>query len=192
GYLANPQVTVAPGGTATVTLGGANATSAAQTMQVSPSAPSGVSVTASNQGVVRTPPNGRSTLTLTISADANTAQNFYSVPITLSSGDTPLPGLNLTVLVAQPGSLLAAYNNAGGSDDTHVGGGTSEGRVRTYSGEALARQGVPPGSSVTAGGINYTWPPSAPGLPSDAIASGQTVTVNAPAGTQQVGFLGAA
>ena len=192
GYLANPQVTVAPGGTATVTLGGANATSAAQTMQVSPSAPSGVSVTASNQGVVRTPPNGRSTLTLTISADANTAQNFYSVPITLSSGDTPLPGLNLTVLVAQPGSLLAAYNNAGVSDDSNVSAGNFDGGVRSYSAEALAAQGVTPGSSVTAGGINYTWPPSAPGLPSDAIASGQTVTVNAPAGTQQVGFLGAA
>jgi hypothetical protein len=30
------------------------------------------------------------------------------------------------------------------------------------------------------------------GLPSDAIASGQTVTLNAATGTQQVGFLGAA
>ncbi len=192
GYLASPQVTVAPGGTATVTLGGANATNAAQTMQVSPSAPSGVSVTASNNGIVRIPPNGRSTITLTIKPGANTPQNFYSVPITLSVGDTPLPGLTLTVLVAQPGSLLAAYNNVGVSDDSNVSEGNFDGGVRSYSAQALAAQGVTPGSTVTAGGISYTWPPSAPGFPSDAVASGQSVTLNAPAGTQQVGFLGAA
>jgi hypothetical protein len=123
-----------------------------------------VSVTASNQGVVRMPPNGRSTITLTIKADANTAQNLYSVPITLSSGDISLPGLTLTVLVAQPGSLLAAYNNAGVSDDANVSEGNFDGGGRSYSAQALAAQGVTPGSTVTAGGINYTWPPSAPGF----------------------------
>jgi hypothetical protein len=45
---------------------------------------------------------------------------------------------------------------------------------------------------VTAGGVQFTWPLPGTGFPDNAIADGQQVTVNAPAGTQTLGFLGAA
>ena len=45
---------------------------------------------------------------------------------------------------------------------------------------------------MTVNGVQFTWPQPRPGYPDNAIADGQQVTVNAPAGTQTLGFLGAA
>jgi IPT/TIG domain len=62
----------------------------------------------------------------------------------------------------------------------------------SYSAQALAAQGVTAGQPFTSGGITYTWPVPAPGYPDNAITAGQKITINAPAGTQQAGFLGSA
>lgn len=35
----------------------------------------------------------------------------------------------------------------------------------SYSADALAKVGVSPGSTVTANGLSFTWPASAPGTP---------------------------
>ncbi len=157
------------------------------------SAPAGLHVTLSpSSGDIRVPPNGSGTLTVTVQADASTPQTFYTVPVSLSSGGKALPGLTLTVLVAQPGSLLAASDNPGVSDDSAVNAGNFDGGGRSYSAQALAAAGVSPGQPVTSGGITYTWPVPAPGFPDNVIAAGQQITVNAPAGTQQLGFLGSA
>jgi predicted alpha-1,2-mannosidase len=192
GSLSSQQVTVAPGGTATVTLGAQNATSARQSVQASLSAPAGLSATADQGGRINLPPSGQGQVTVTVHADASTTQTFYNVPIKLSVGDVALPAMTLTVLVAQPGSLLAAFNNPGVTDDNNVSPGNFDGGGRSYSAQALAALGVTPGGTVTAGGIDYTWPVPGSGLPDNATASGQKVVVNAPAGTQQLGFLGAA
>lgn len=191
GYLSQPQVTVAPGGTATVQLGAQNATAAAQSVTATVAAPAGVAVTPATSRV-DVAPNKAGTLTLTVHPAASTRQNFYSVPISLSDNGTSLRTVTLVVLVAQPGSLLAAFNNAGVSDDADVTGANFDGGGWSYSAEALAAQGVTPGSAVTTGDITYRWPVSAPGDPDNAIAAGQKVTVNAPAGTRQLGFLGSA
>jgi predicted alpha-1,2-mannosidase len=191
GYLSSPQVTVAPGGSATVTLGAQNATDSAQHVQATVSAPAGLSV-APSSATISVAPSGRGTVTLTVSASATTKQTFYRVPVTLTVGGQTLPGQTLTVLVAEPGSLLRAFNNAGVSDDSNVRAANFDGGGWSYSAEALAAQGVQPDSTVTAGDLAYKWPPSDPGDPDNAIAAGQQVTVNAPAGTQQLGFLGAA
>jgi hypothetical protein len=100
--------------------------------------------------------------------------------------------MTVTVLVAAPGSLLRAFDNAGVSNDSDVTQANFDGGGASYSAQALAAAGISAGATVTAGGITYTWPPSAPGYPENAVADGQHVTVDAPAGTREVGFLGAA
>jgi predicted alpha-1,2-mannosidase len=191
GYLSSQQVTVAPGGSATVKVGLRNATASGQSADVSVSPPSGISVTPGS-GTVHVPPNGSAFLTLNVSANSSLPQTFYSVPVKFTVGGQALPGVNLIVLVAQPGSLLAAFNNAGISDDTDVSAANFDDDGNSYSAQALAGAGLTAGKPFTTGGITYNWPLPAPGFPDNVMASGQQVTVNAPAGTQQLGFLGAA
>ena len=193
GYVSQPQIAVAPGGSTTVTLGAQNATDSAQTVQASANAPTGLSVSPQTS-TIRLAPSGRGTVNLTVSAAQNAKQTFYSVPITLRSGSgQSLPSITLTVLVAPPGSLLRAFNNRGVSDDSNVNArelrrrrlellGRGAGRAGRHTRAARSRPAT----------IQYTFPPSQPGYPDNAIAQGQQVTVNAPAGTQQLGFLGSA
>jgi len=193
GFASSPRVTVAPGGTATVQVGAQNATGSPQTVQTSVTAPSGLTVaTTPPAGTIQVPPNGRGSVTLTVHASPSAAQTFYTVPVSLSDGGATLPGVNLTVLVAQPGSLLAAFDNAGISDDANVSAANFDSDGNSYSAQALAAAGLTAGKPFVAGGITYTWPLPAPGYPDNAITSGQQVTVNAPAGTRQLGFLGSA
>jgi hypothetical protein len=185
------QVTVAPGGSATVQIVARNATGSQQSVQSSATAPSGLTV-APVGGKITVPPNGQGTETLTVTASASATQTFYTVPVSLTDGGTKLPAVNVTVLVAQPGSLLRAFNNAGISDDSDVSAADFDSDGNSYSAQALAAAGLSAGQPVTIDGVRFTWPLPSPGYPDNAIAEGQQVTVNAPAGTQKLGFLGSA
>jgi hypothetical protein len=155
--------------------------------------PSGSGLTITPTGrTFHVPPSGNGSLTLTISASASAAQTFYTVPVTLTDGGTTLPGLTLTVLVAPPGSLLTAFTNAGISDDSDASAADFDGSGNSYSAQALAGAGLSAGQPFTIDGVQFNWPLPSPGNPDNAIPSGQQVTVNAPAGTQKLGFLGAA
>jgi predicted alpha-1,2-mannosidase len=191
GYAASPQVTVAPGGTATVQIGARNATNSGQSVQTSVSAPSGLTASES-PSKISVPPDGQGTATLTVHASSSAAQTFYTVPVSMSDNGTSLPTVNVTVLVAPPGSLLSTFNNAGISDDSNPAAGNFDSDGNSYSAQALSAAGFNAGQPVTVGGITYNWPLPSSGYPDNTIASGQQVTVNAPAGTQQIGFLGAA
>jgi predicted alpha-1,2-mannosidase len=200
GFLPSQQVTVAPGGRTTVKIGAENAGGTALRVGVSLSVPSGLTATATT-GSISVPPDGSGYVSVTIGAMPSTPQTFYSVPITFTvpSSSTGPPGtstqsLTLFVLVAQPGSLLTAFNASGVSQDDDVSGANFDGGGASYSYQALSAAGVTPGETVTAGDINYMWPLSATGAgyPDNAIASGQTIDVAAPAGTAQIGFLGSA
>ena len=191
-YVSSQQVDVAPGGSATVQVEAQNATGSSQGVQASVSVPSGSGLTVTpGDGTFRVPPSGSGSLTLTVSASASAAQTFYTLPVTLTDGRATLPGVTLTVLVAPPGSLLTAFNNAGIASDSSPGIAEFDTSGHAYSEQALAAAGLTAGQTVTVGGVQYTWPLSAPGEPDNAIADGQQVTVNAPAGTQTLGFLGA-
>jgi predicted alpha-1,2-mannosidase len=185
------QVTVAPGGSATVQIQARNATSSHQFVQTSVSAPAGLTVTPGS-GQVSVPPSGQGTETLTVKASPNATQTFYTVPVTVKDGSTSLPTVNVTVLVAQPGSLLATYSNAGISNDSDVNLGNFDGDGNSYSAQALSAAGLTAGQTTTVGGVQFTWPLPAAGYPDNTVAAGQQVTVNAPAGTQTLGFLGSA
>jgi predicted alpha-1,2-mannosidase len=192
GYTSSQQVTVAPGASTTVQVEAQDATGTAQTVHASVSVPAGSDLTVTPaSGNLKVPADGSGSTTVTVAASSSAAQTFYTVPITLTDGSTTLPTVNLTVLVATPGSLLTAFNNDGISDDSNVTGEFDTSGY-SYSEQALTTAGLVAGQPVTAGGVQFTWPLPGPGYPDNAIADGQQVTVNAPAGTQTLGFLGAA
>jgi predicted alpha-1,2-mannosidase len=122
GYAPSQQVTVAPGGTATVQIEAQNATGRPQTVQTSETAPSGLTITASTpSGRIQVPPSGIGSVTLTVQASSSAAQTSYTVPVSLSDGSTTLPPVDITVQVAAPSSLLSTSGNAGISNAA-VGG----------------------------------------------------------------------
>ncbi|MET8768975.1 GH92 family glycosyl hydrolase [Streptomyces sp. NPDC004658] len=144
-------------------------------------------------GVTATPAEGTVTdgtqeITLTAARDA--AQGFADVQVTVTSGESSYEQ-PVALTVAAPGTLLAAYNNTGVSDDDgdhdeadYDGGGWS------YSRQALAAAGLTPGKQATAGGLAFTWPASPAGRPDNASASGQTIQLPSPAGA--LSFIGSA
>ncbi|MEV5383416.1 GH92 family glycosyl hydrolase [Streptomyces sp. NPDC052721] len=144
-------------------------------------------------GVTATPAEGTVTdgsqeITLTAARDAQ--QGFADVRVTVTSGDSSYEQ-PVALTVAAPGTLLAAYNSTGVSDDDgdhdeadYDGGGWS------YSRQALAAAGLTPGKQATVGGLAFTWPASPAGRPDNASASGQTIQLTSPAGT--LSFIGSA
>jgi predicted alpha-1,2-mannosidase len=192
GYLTSQTATVAPGKSSTVTVGADNATSTEQQVTVAVKAPSGVTITPSS-ATIAVPPHSTGTTTLTVAADASTTQNFYSAPVTLTTQSTgATQSLNQTILVATPGSLLSTFNNAGISDSSDEAAANFDGSGYSYSASALAADGFTAGQNVTVNGVTFAWPLPSGGFPDNTVPAGQTVTVNAPSGTQTLAFLAAA
>lgn len=200
GYTTSNTVSVAPGKSATMTVGAANATNRPQRVRVTVKAPSGVTITPSS-ATIMVPPGARRTATLTVSAGAGTTQSYYSAPVTLTtqglrrfgqSSGSSTETLPETVLVATPGSLLSTFNNVGISSSSNESAANFDNDGNSYSASALAADGFSPGKKVTVNGVTFTWPQPTSGFPDNTIAQGQQVTVNAPAGTQTLAFLGSA
>lgn len=146
------------------------------------------------EGVTATPAEGTvidGAQAITLSAASDARQGFYDVKVTVTSADTSY-GQPVALTVAAPGSLLAAYNNTGVSDDAgdhdeadYDGGGWS------YSRQALAAAGLTPGRQGTlSGGLTYTWPDSPSARPDNASATGQTIELTQAA--SQLSFIGSA
>ncbi|MFE0488826.1 GH92 family glycosyl hydrolase [Streptomyces griseoaurantiacus] len=132
--------------------------------------------------------DGAQKITLTAAKDAE--QGFSDVKVSVTSGDTSY-AQPISLTVAAPGSLLAAYNNTGVSDDEgehdeadYDGGGWS------YSLQALKAAGLTPGAQGTVGGLTFTWPRSPSGRPDNAAAAGQRIDLADPAAT--LSFVGSA
>ncbi|MFI6657881.1 GH92 family glycosyl hydrolase [Streptomyces sp. NPDC050523] len=144
-------------------------------------------------GVTATPAEGTvsdGSQEITLSAAKDVKQGFYDAEVTVTSGDTSYRQ-PVALTVAAPGTLLAAYDNTGVSDDEGEhdeadfdGGGWS------YSRQALAAAGLTPGGQGTAGGLAFDWPDSPPGRPDNVPAAGQTIELAHPAGT--LSFIGSA
>jgi len=116
-----------------------------------------------------------------------TAERTYRVPISFSDGQRA----TITVLVAEPGSLRAAFDNTGTSSDEDPAAADFDGSGWSYSREALAAVGLAPGAAVTSDGLTCTWPTSPVGEADNVNASGETVLVDAP-GATRLGLLGSA
>jgi predicted alpha-1,2-mannosidase len=192
GSLGNGTATVAPGSSTTVTVDAANATDTPQQVKVNITAPSGVTITPAT-ATIDVPAQGDGSTTLTVSAAADTVQNYYSAPVTLTTESTgQTESLTQTILVAAAGSLLSTFNNEGISNDSNPSVADFDGDGNSYSAQALAADGFTAGQSVTVNGVSFTWPQPSPGYPDNTVPDGQQVTVDAPSGTQTLAFLGSA
>ncbi|MXM66413.1 glycoside hydrolase family 92 protein [Streptomyces sp. HUCO-GS316] len=142
-------------------------------------------------GITATPAEGSVTdgsQEITLIAADDIHQGFHTVKIMVTSGDTAYEQ-PVSLTVAAPGTLLAAYNNTGISDDTgdhdeadYDGGGWS------YSRQALGAAGLTPGAQGTVNGLAFTWPDSPSGRPDNASSAGQVIELTDPAGT--LSFIG--
>lgn len=86
------------------------------------------------------------------------------------------PGGTITAPSATP--ISDAYNISGISDDTAPQAADFNGVGYSYSAQALAQAGVTPGSTVSANGVNFTWPGSQPDQPDAVLARGQAIQVS--------------
>ncbi|WP_330460435.1 GH92 family glycosyl hydrolase [Streptomyces sp. NBC_00820] len=144
-------------------------------------------------GVTATPAEGTVTdgdRQITLAAAEDATQGFATADVTVTSGDTSYEQ-PVSLTVAAPGTLLAAYNSTGISDDQgdhdeadYDGGGWS------YSRQALADAGLTPGRQATTGGLTFNWPDSPAGRADNASATGQTVELGTPAA--KLSFIGSA
>ncbi|MFG2311948.1 GH92 family glycosyl hydrolase [Streptomyces sp. NPDC048566] len=144
-------------------------------------------------GVTATPAEGTVTdgaQRITLTAADDVEQGFHDVKVTVTSADTSY-AQPVALTVAAPGSLLAAYDNTGVSDDAgdhdeadFDGGGWS------YSRQALADAGLTPGRPGTVDGLGFTWPDSPAGRPDNASAHGQTIELADSA--RRLSFVGSA
>jgi alpha-galactosidase-like protein len=134
-------------------------------------------------GTVASGQTAKATFTVTPPSSQSPGAASFTVVATSSSG-TLVAG---TKAETPYGSLTAAYDDAGVSDDNNTGAADLDGSGYSFSATALSNAGVTPGSTVTAGGLNFTWPSAAAGSPDNVVASGQEITVNQSG--KELGFL---
>ena len=89
-------------------------------------------------------------------------------------------------------SLAASFDNTGITDESDPQPGGSgfegfDGEGSTFAAQGLASVGVTPGSTVSAGGLSFTWPNVAAGQPDNTMAQGQIIAASGSGST--LGFL---
>lgn len=191
GFAQPSRLVIPSGGSASATVGAQDVSGQAATVTWSAAAPPGLTVTPSS-GRFTVPAQGRASVPVTVAVAGDAAQTSHRVPITLSTGGRTLAPTTLVVLVAEPGSLRAAFDNVGVSDDTDPALADYDGGGWSMSGQALAKAGVVPGQPVTVDGLAHQWPSVPGGDPDNVVARGQRVSVAAPAGATRLALLGSA
>ncbi|WP_237281709.1 lectin [Streptomyces griseochromogenes] len=110
--------------------------------------------------------------------------------LTFRLGTSPNPSW-ASAASAAPSSYPGAptFTGVGVSGDSSASSADFDGAGYSYSADALAADGVAPGSRMTVDGVSFTWPDVAAGAPDNYEANGQTVRVS---GSGTLSFLGAA
>ncbi|SFI96477.1 alpha-1,2-mannosidase, putative [Amycolatopsis sacchari] len=187
-YVDPARLVVPNGSSGTTAVGAQDLTGTARTWHWTANPPAGITVTPSS-GDIAVPAGGKAQVNVTVNIGDSTAEGSYQVPVTLSAAGQPSLSSTLGVLVTQPGSWLAAVNNAGISPDSKPAAANFDGVGFSYSADALAAAGAKAGSTVTVGGLSYTWPNYPAGSPDNVQAQGQTIIAS---GSGRLAFLGAA
>ncbi|MFD7656884.1 GH92 family glycosyl hydrolase [Actinosynnema sp. NPDC059797] len=177
---------VPAGGAGTLTVGAQDLSGRAAAVSWTARPPAGITLTPAS-GQVEVPAGGRGSEPVALAVAPGTAERTHRVPIEFSDGRRA----TATVLVAEPGSLRAAFDNTGTSPDDDQAAGNFDGAGWSYSRDALADAGLAPGATVTSDGLSYTWPTSPVGEADNVVASGEVVSVDAP-GATRLGLLGSA
>ncbi len=126
------------------------------------------------------------TVTAPADAAAGTATLTGKAAYTLDGRQTRT-GTATTVVPYR--TLAAAYDNEGISADSDPSTGTLDPGGYSYSATQLAAVGYTPGATVTADGLDYTWPDTQPGQPDNVAANGQVIEVSGKGA--KLGLLGA-
>ncbi|MCW2596632.1 MAG: hypothetical protein JWP39_2520 [Jatrophihabitans sp.] len=190
GYSDQPNVIVAPGKTATVSIGARAVGKGTQTVSWNSTGVDGPTVSPVS-GSLSVKPNqdGKQLVTIT----APTAVGRFPVTFTMvGAGGADLPKVVVEVDVAKPGDLWPYYTNAGISSDGTANQGNFDGDGWSYSRQGLTAAGVAPGGTVTVDGITYTTPNTAPGEDDNIVAAGQTIPLAVPVAGTRLGILGSA
>ena len=154
-------------------------------------ADAGVTVSPAN-GSLSLPGGQRASGQVSVSAAADAADGRHTVTFQLKMANGTQKTVTLGIAVAKPGELWPYYTNAGITDDTNTSAATYDGGGWSYSAQALAAAGVTPGGTVSADGIDYTWPDAPVATLDNIEASGQTIPLAAPAHASKIGLLGSA
>jgi predicted alpha-1,2-mannosidase len=189
GYTDQPNVIVAPGGTATVTIGARALGKGNQSVSWKAATGDGPSIVPASGALnVKPGADGRQAVTVT----APTTEGRYPLSISMvGAGGTELPQVVVEVDVATPGELWPYYTDAGISSDGVANQGDYDGGGWSYSSQQLAADGVTPGAEVAVDGLTYTFPNTQPGEDDNIVAAGQTIPVTPVAGAR-FGILGSA
>jgi beta-galactosidase GanA len=153
---------------------------------VSLTAPAGWTITPAGSqplGSVRPGSSASATFTVTPpSAGLAAGTDDLLARATYADGGIGQTLLSATQLQVPYSSLAATYDNTAVTSNSDPnpspgfigfdGGGTS------YSADDLAGEGLTPGAAVSAGGMSFTWPSSAPGALDNTMAEGQTIALS--------------
>jgi hypothetical protein len=172
---ANPYPAAGTSVTVTATVGNPGQTPL-RDAEVTLLAPSGWSAgNPVSLGTVAPGHTAKATFTVT-PPSSQSPGSFTFTAVATASGLTPLVG---TAQAETPyGSLTSAFDDAGVSADTGTGAADLDGSGYSFSATALADAGVTPGSTVTAGGLSFTWPAAAAGQSDNVVAEGQEITMD--------------
>ncbi|GAA1370551.1 GH92 family glycosyl hydrolase [Streptomyces beijiangensis] len=185
-FLANAtpnQSTVVPGGAgADITVDAQRLGGHDRSLTVTAQAPKGLELSARSRQLKLDARTGSGSTGLTVTAGPGTPEGYYEIPLTVrgSGGADPVK-LSAYVLVAAEGSLSAAYDNTGTSDDADHGQGDYDAAGNTYSRQGLAAAGLKGGARLEASGTSFMWPAAPQGRPDNLVAGGQTIDLGAPA-----------
>jgi predicted alpha-1,2-mannosidase len=173
----NPsRLVIAPGGSDHATFGAQDLSGKGVTVNWSATPPAGITLSATS-GAVTVPADMKAGTDVMVSVASTTANGTYHIPVTITGPNGTLPASSLTVLVAQPGSIEAAFNNVGTSPDSNTSVADFDGDGFAYSRDQLAAAGVTPGGTIMAGGISLAFPSSSVGDPDNVTAMGQTINL---------------
>jgi predicted alpha-1,2-mannosidase len=190
--LVNPnRLVIAQGGTDTATIGAQDLSGNGLSANWTATPPTGITLSATS-GQVTVPAGQQAGTSVKVSVAADTPDGTYHIPVAVSGPNGTLPAASLTVLVAQPGSIEAVFDDVGTSPDDNTSVADFDGDGFAYSVNAIAAAGVTPGSTVTQDGIAQTWPKTAVGDPNSVTAHGQTINVGGTATDTELALLGSA
>uniref|UniRef100_UPI0007C5CDA7 glycoside hydrolase family 3 C-terminal domain-containing protein n=1 Tax=Streptomyces sp. NRRL S-340 TaxID=1463901 RepID=UPI0007C5CDA7 len=177
-----------PGQTTTATTTLTNGTGSALTgVTVTLPAPSGWTVQAATPATFTSVAAG-TTVTTTWRVTAPSGAAPGNVPLTATATHTTgTYTADATLRVPFP-NQKAAYTNVGVTDDGDPGPGKYDGGGFSFSAQALAAEGLAPGTSFTHDGLTYQWPDVPAGSPDAIDTRGQAVALS---GTgSELGFVG--
>ncbi|GGM58710.1 hypothetical protein GCM10011608_49650 [Micromonospora sonchi] len=160
----------------------------APSARVSLKVPSGWSVAPAHLDLRPLPPDSERTVEFTVTVAESARTGTAELVAEVSGRDwTASATARVRVWDGREAPIEENFTNIGVTDDTDTNAGNFDGNGATLSAQALAQVGVTPGATVSAGGVDFTWPGGAIGGPDNAIASGQSVKVTGKGRT--LGFL---